>query len=83
MALVFARTAVVPVWILVFGVVCLFSPPMQVGTGILLLVGDALVAVIVTDTTTTPVTMRPARAFFSPPLPNRRSPPAKVYSESC
>ena len=47
MALVFARTAVVPVWILIFGLVCLFSPPMRVGTGILLLVGDALVAVIV------------------------------------
>ena len=37
----------------------------------------------IADTTTTPVTMRPARAFFSPPLPNRRLPPAKVYSESC
>ena len=47
MALVFARTAVVPVWILVFGLVCLFSPPMRVGTGILLLVGGVLVAPIV------------------------------------
>ena len=47
MALVFARTAVVPVWILIFGLVCLFSPPMRVGTGILLLVGGVLVAPIV------------------------------------
>ena len=37
----------------------------------------------IADTTTTPVTMRPARAFFSPPLPNLRSPLAKAYSESC
>jgi hypothetical protein len=47
MALVFARTAVVPVWILIFGLVCLLSPPMGVGTGILLLVGGVLVAPIV------------------------------------
>jgi hypothetical protein len=47
MALVFARTAVVPVWILIFGLVCLFSPPMGAGTGILLLVGGVLVAPVV------------------------------------
>jgi hypothetical protein len=35
------------------------------------------------DTTATPATMRPARAFFRPPLPNRRLPLAKAYSESC
>ena len=44
---IFARTAVVPVWMLVFGLVCLFSPPMRVGTSILLLVGGVLVAPIV------------------------------------
>ena len=47
MALVFARTAVVPVWILIFGLVCLFSPPMGVGTSIVLLVGGVLVAPVV------------------------------------
>ena len=44
---IFARTAVVPVWMLFFGLVCLFSPPMRVGTSILLLVGGVLVAPIV------------------------------------
>jgi hypothetical protein len=44
---IFARTAVVPVWILVFGLVCLFSPPVEVGTSILLLVGGVLVAPVV------------------------------------
>jgi hypothetical protein len=41
---IFARTAVVPVWILFFGLVCLFSPPTGVGASILLLVGGVLVA---------------------------------------
>jgi hypothetical protein len=41
---IFARTIVVPVWIVFFGLVCLFSPPMRVGTSILLLVGGVLVA---------------------------------------
>ena len=44
---IFARTAVVPVWMLFFGLVWLFSPPMRVGTSILLLVGGVLVAPIV------------------------------------
>ena len=44
---IFARTIVVPVWIVFFGLVCLFSPPMPVGTSILLLVGGVLVAPIV------------------------------------
>ena len=44
---IFARTAVVPVWILVFGLVWLVSPPMGVGTSILLLVGGVLVAQVV------------------------------------
>jgi hypothetical protein len=44
---IFARTIVVPVWIVFFGLVCLFSPPMRVGTSILLLVGGVLVAPIV------------------------------------
>jgi hypothetical protein len=47
MAFFFARTAVVPVWILVFGLACLFSPPMAVGTSIVLLVGGVLVAPVV------------------------------------
>ncbi len=41
---IFARTAVVPVWIVFFGLVCIFSPPMGVGTSILLLLGGVLVA---------------------------------------
>ena len=44
---IFAHTAVVPVWLLVFGLVCLFSSPMGVGTSILLLVGGVLVAPVV------------------------------------
>jgi hypothetical protein len=47
MPLFFARTAVVPVWILLFGLACLVSPPMAVGTSIGLLVGGVLVAPIV------------------------------------
>jgi len=47
MALFFARTAVVPVWIVVFGIVCLLSPPMGVGASILLLLGGVLVAPVV------------------------------------
>ncbi len=43
---IFARTAVVPVWILFFGLVCLSSPPMGIGASILLLVGGVLVAPI-------------------------------------
>ena len=42
--MIFARTAVVPVWILFFGLVCLLSPPMGVGTSVLVLVGGVLVA---------------------------------------
>jgi hypothetical protein len=44
---IFARTVVVPVWILFFGLVCLFSPPMGLGSSILLLVGGVLVAPVV------------------------------------
>ena len=44
---IFAYTVVVPVWILAFGLVCLFSPPTAGGTGILLLVGGVLVAPVV------------------------------------
>jgi len=47
MALFFARTAVVPAWIVVFGIVCLLSPPMGVGASILLLLGGVLVAPVV------------------------------------
>jgi hypothetical protein len=47
MALFFARTAVVPLWILVFGVASLFSPPMALGTSIVLLVGGVLVVPVV------------------------------------
>ena len=37
----------------------------------------------IADTIATPATTRPAPAFFRPPLPNRRLPSAKPYSESC
>ena len=44
---IFAHTVVVPVWILAFGLVCLFSTPTGGGTSILLLVGGVLVAPVV------------------------------------
>jgi len=41
---IFARTAVVPVWLLFFGLVCLSSAPMGPGASILLLIVGVLVA---------------------------------------
>jgi len=44
MALFFARTYVVPTWLLFFGLVFVFSPPTGAATSLLLLMGGGLVA---------------------------------------
>ena len=43
MAILFARKAAVPLWIIVFALVVLFSPQAGVAPGMLLLVGGGLV----------------------------------------
>jgi hypothetical protein len=44
MCVLFTRKAVVPVWIIVFGLVFLFSPPTGFPTAVLLLVAGVFVA---------------------------------------
>ena len=43
-SVLFTRRAVIPVWIIVFGLVAVFAPPSGLATGVLLLVGGGLVA---------------------------------------
>jgi hypothetical protein len=44
MAILFSRKAAVPLWVIVFALVVLFSPQAGVAPGMLLLVGGGLVA---------------------------------------
>ena len=43
-SVLFTRRAVIPVWIIVFGLVAVFAPPSGLTTGVLLLVVGGLVA---------------------------------------
>ena len=38
MSMLFSRTAIIPVWLVVFGLFAWFGPPMSVATGMLLLI---------------------------------------------
>lgn len=44
--LLFNRTAIIPVWIVVFGLLALFWSPLTVTTGVLLLIGAVAVPTI-------------------------------------
>lgn len=44
MAISFRRTFILPIWILVFGLLFVFSPPTRVATSTLLLVGGGVFA---------------------------------------
>jgi hypothetical protein len=46
MAMSFSRTAIIPVWLVVFGLFALFGSPMTFATGVVVLVGGAALAIV-------------------------------------
>lgn len=47
MSMLFSRTAIIPVWLVVFGLFTLFGSPMTFGTGVLLLIVGVVAPAIV------------------------------------
>jgi len=47
MSILFSRTAIIPVWLVVFGLFALFESPTMYATGVILLVGVALTIMLV------------------------------------
>ena len=47
MAMSFRRTAIIPVWLVVFGLFALFGSPMTFVTGVIVLVGGVTLTIMV------------------------------------